>query len=339
MSRRALTLLLSTLLAAVLVVLALVTQVPYVALGPGPTFNTLGDEAGAPVIDIQGHPVYPDTGHLDLTTVGVQVRLTLARALFGWVQRDEAIVPRELVIPSGQTDEQADAENTRQMVLSQDSATTAALTQLAIPVTVEAAAITEGSPAQGELQAGDVLTTVDGAPVTGPTQLRTLIGEHAIGEQVRVGYTRGGTPGQVVLKTASSGETPPRPVIGVETDVKYPFSVTIGLKDVGGPSAGLMFALGIVDKLEPGSLTDGRYVAGTGEISPDGQVSPIGGIQQKVVAARAKGAELFLVPAANCADALANAPAGLRLAKVTSLSDALQALQTVRDGGTPTPCS
>ena len=339
MSRRTLTLLLSTLLAAVLVVLALVTQVPYVALGPGPTFNTLGEEAGTPVIDIQGHEVYPDEGHLDLTTVGVQVRLTLARALLGWVQRDEAIVPRELVIPTGQTDEQADEENTRQMVLSQDSATTAALTQLKIPVSVEAAAVTEDSPAEGQLQPGDVLTSVDGTAVTGPTQLRTLIGDREVGQPVRVGYRRGSTTEEVVLTTASSGETPPRPVIGVETDVTYPFTVTIGLKDVGGPSAGLMFALGIVDKLEPGSLTDGRYVAGTGEISPDGQVSPIGGIQQKVVAARRKGAVLFLVPAANCADALANAPAGLQLAKVTSLSDALQALQAVRDGGTPPPCS
>ena len=339
MSRRTLTLLLSTLLAATLVVLAMVAQVPYVALGPGPPFNTLGDEGGTPVIDIEGHEVFPAPGHLDLTTVGVQVRLSLAQALVGWVQRDEAIVPRELVIPSGQTDEEADAENTRQMVLSQDSATTAALTQLKIPVNVEAAAITEGSPAAGQLEAGDVLTTVDGRPVTGPVQLRTLIGERAVGESVEVGYRRGTATGEVVLTTASSGETPPRPVIGVETDVKYPFTVKIGLKDVGGPSAGLMFALGIVEKLEPGSLTDGRYVAGTGEISPDGQVSPIGGIQQKVVAARSKGAELFLVPAANCADAVANAPEGLRLAKVTSLADALQALQTVRAGGTPTACS
>jgi len=338
-SRRTLTLLLSTLLAAALVVLAMVAPVPYVALGPGPTFNTLGDEGGTPVIDIQGHEVYPAPGNLDLTTVGVQVRLTLAGALVGWVQRDEAIVPRELVIPSGQTDEEADEENTRQMVLSQDSATTAALTQLGIPVSVEAAAVTPDSPAEGELQAGDVLTTVDGKAVTGPTQLRTLIGEREVGQPVRIGYRRGTGTREAVLTTASSGETPPRPVIGIETDVTYPFSVKIGLKDVGGPSAGLMFALGIVEKLEPGSLTDGRYVAGTGEITPDGEVRPIGGIQQKVVAARKKGAVLFLVPAANCADAVANAPEGLQLAKVTSLGDALQALQAVREGRAPVPCS
>jgi len=320
-------------------VLALVARVPYVALGPGPTFNTLGDDDGTPVIDIEGHEVYAAPGHLDLTTVGVQVKLTLAQALVGWVRRDEAIVPRELVIPSGQTDEQVDEENTRQMVLSQDSATTAALTQLKIPVTVKAAAVTEGSPAQGRLEAGDVLTSVDGTPVTGPAQLRTLIGEREIGAEVRIGYQRGGTTGETELTTASSGETPPRPVIGVETDVTYPFTVKIGLKDVGGPSAGLMFALGIVEKLEPGSLTDGRYVAGTGEISPDGEVSPIGGIQQKILAARKKGAVLFLVPAANCADAVANAPEGLQLAKVTSLADALQALQAVREGQAPASCS
>ena len=100
-----------------------------------------------------------------------------------------------------------------------------------------------------------------------------------------------------------------------------------------------MFALGIIDKLEPDSLTGGRYVAGTGEISPDGVVGPIGGIQQKVVAAREKGAELFLVPAANCPDAVANAPAGLRLVRVETLDDALAALEAVRGGGEPVSCA
>jgi PDZ domain-containing protein len=99
-----------------------------------------------------------------------------------------------------------------------------------------------------------------------------------------------------------------------------------------------MFALGIVDKLEPGSLTGGRYVAGTGEITPEGDVQPIGGIQQKLRGARGKGATLFLVPADNCKDAKANRPAGLQLARVTSLASALSALQTVRDGGTPPAC-
>jgi len=337
-SRRTLTLLLSTLLATLLVVGALVARVPYVALGPGPTFNTLGDEDGQPVITIAGRQSYPTDGHLDLTTVGVQASLTLGEALLGWFHRDEAVVPRDLIFPPDQTDEQVDAENTRSMTESQDSATTAALSSLDIPVTVDVAAVTAGSPAEGLLRAGDVLTSVDGTPVTSPTQLRTRIGDRAVGEKVRIGYRRGTTTAEQELTTQSSGETPARPVIGVETDVEYPFTVDIALKEVGGPSAGLMFALGIIDKLGPESLTGGRYVAGTGEISPDGTVGPIGGIQQKLVGARQKGAELFLVPAENCADAVANAPEGLRLARVTSLADALAALDVTRAGGVPVAC-
>ena len=339
MSRRTLTQLLSTLLATVLVGAGLVAQVPYVSLGPGPTFNTLGVQDGKPVISITGRQTYDTPGNLDLTTVGVDPSLTLGEALQGWFRADEAVVPRDLVFPPGQTDEQVDAANARAMGESQDAATTAALAALGIAVAAAVGAVTPGSPAEGQLRADDVLTTVDGEAVRDPAQLRALIGQRAVGEPVQVGYRRGSTPGTATLTTASSGETPPRPVIGVETRVDYPFTVDIALEEVGGPSAGLMFALGIVDKLGPESLTGGRYVAGTGEIDPDDAVGPIGGIQQKVVAARGKGAELFLVPAANCADAVASAPDGLRLARVATLGEALTALERVRSGGEPVACT
>ncbi len=321
-----------------LLVGGLFLSVPYVALGPGPTFNTLGAEDGTPVIGITGHAVYADEGHLDLTTVGVRSELSLGEALVGWLRRDEAVVPRELVFPPGQTNQQVDAENTRQMVESQDAATSAALTQLGIPLGVSVAQVSAGSPATGVLQPGDLLTRVDGTAVTNPDQLRTLISGRPVGRPVVVGYTRAGQPAQATITTQASPDAPPRAIIGVSTSVTYPFKVTIALKDVGGPSAGLMFALGIVDQLEPGSLTGGRYVAGTGEITTQGDVQPIGGIQQKLRGARGKGATLFLVPADNCKDAAANRPAGLQLAKVTSLASALAALQTVRDGGTPPGC-
>ncbi len=338
-SRRTLTLLLSTLLAVALLVGALVARVPYVALGPGPTFNTLGDSDGTPVIDVQGRQSFPDTGHLDLTTVGVRSDLSLAEALVGWARRDEAVVPRELVFPPGQSDAQVEAENTRQMVQSQDAATTAALTALGIPIEVTVAEVSAASPAVGVLRKDDVLTSVDGSPVTGPAQLRTMIGERAVGADVRIGYRRDGQTAEATLVTTGSTDSPPRPLIGVATGIRYPFTVKIALKDVGGPSAGLMFALGIVDKLEPGSLTGGAYVAGTGEITPDGAVQPIGGIQQKLRGARGKGATVFLVPAANCADAAANRPDGLQLIKVSTLDEARRALDLERSGGTPTGCS
>ncbi len=339
MSRRNLTLLLAALLTTLLTAGALIAPVPYVALGAGPTFNTLGADGGTPVIDITGRQTFPTDGHLDLTTVGVQSTLTLGQALIDWFRRDEAVVPRELIFPPGQSNAQVDAENAKQMASSQDAATTAALTQLGIPLTVTVADTAAGSPAAGRLLAGDVLTSVDGTAVTSPAQLRSLVGRVAVGGQVRIGYSRAKQAGEVVLTTASSGESSPRPVIGVDTAVAFPFTVKIALKDVGGPSAGLMFALGITDKLLPESLTAGKYIAGTGEITPEGAVQPIGGIEQKLIGARRKGAQVFLVPADNCAAAAANRPAGLRLVKVTSLSDALQALRALRDGGSPVGCT
>ncbi|HEU0101193.1 MAG TPA: PDZ domain-containing protein [Mycobacteriales bacterium] len=338
MSRRTLTLLLSSVLAAGLLLGALVGQVPYVALGPGPTFNTLGVSDDKPVIDVQGREVFPADGHLDLTTVGVRSSLSLGEALVGWLRRDEAVVPRELVFPPDQSDEEVDAENAREMTQSQDAATTAALGQLGIPVSVVVGEVQPGSPAAGALRTGDVLTRVDDVPVTSPGQLRTLVSDRAVGTPVSLGYRRDGADASATLTTAASPDDPPRSVVGVATTVTYPFTVTIALKDVGGPSAGLMFALGIVDKLEPGSLTGGAYIAGTGEITPEGVVRPIGGIQQKLRGAREKGATVFLVPAENCPDAAASRPDGLGLAKVSTLDEAVRALEVLRGGGTPAAC-
>ncbi len=122
-----------------------------------------------------------------------------------------------------------------------------------------------------------------------------------------------------------------RAIVGILTkdDADYPFSVEISLRDVGGPSAGLMFALGIVDKLTPGALTNGRHVAGTGTIDDAGAVGAIGGIPQKMIGAKDAGAKVFLVPEDNCAEAVKTAPEGLRLVKVTSLKTAVAALDAL----------
>lgn len=338
-SRRVLSLLLSGLLVVGAVLGATLAQVPYVALGPGPTFDTLGVSAdGTPVISIDGREVFPTEGQLDLTTVGVDPQLTLFEALVSWVDADQAVVPRDTVYPPGQSDDQVDAANAEAMVASQSSATSAALDYLEVPVEVSVRAVGDGLPADGVLEQGDELTAVDGQPVTSPRTLRALIGEREPGAPVVIGYSRDGRTGEAEIITASSGEAEPRAVIGIETDVAYPFNVTIALEDVGGPSAGLMFALGIVDKLTPGALTDGRYVAGTGEIDPEGAVGAIGGILQKLDGARGKGATVFLVPADNCTEALRDVPDGLQLVRVATLTDAVTALETLQDGGTPPGC-
>ncbi|CAN5256577.1 PDZ domain-containing protein [soil metagenome] len=340
MSRRALTLLLASLLTLGLTLTAAVATVPYVALGPGPTYDTLGEVDGTPVLEIEGREVFPTDGQLDLTTVGVQPSLTLAQALQGWFARDLAVVPREVVFPPGRTDEEVDEENAAAMQASQSDAVAAAARELGLESEIVVAELNDDSPAQGRLEVGDVLTAVDGTAVADADALRARISEREPGDPVQIGFERDGRAASVEVVTGTAtadGET--RPVIGVLPEERYPLDVTINLEDVGGPSAGLMFTLGILDKLGEESLTGGEFVAGTGEIDPDGTVGPIGGITQKLIAAGRKGAVAFLVPAANCAEAVRNPPDGLVLASVGSLDDALTALQAVRDGGSPVTCA
>ena len=343
MSRRTLTLLLASVLVVLLTAGAVQARVPYVALGPGPTYDTLGEVDGTPLLEIEGRPTFPTDGRLELTTVGVQPDLTLYSALAGWFDRDRAVVPREVVYPPGKSDEEVDQETAEQMAASQSSAVSAAARQLGLrtaDVLVEDVA--EGAPADGLLREGDVLRTVDGRPLRDAADLRAAVAGVEVGDVVRIGYERRGRAEAVDVRTrVSDDDGEPRPVIGVvtrEEPVEAPFEVTITLEEVGGPSAGLMFALGILDKLEEPSLTGGQYIAGTGEISAAGAVGPIGGISQKLVAADAKGADAFLVPADNCAEAVLSAPQGLPLVRVATLSGALTALTALRADEQPELC-
>ena len=346
MRRRNLTLLLGTLLAFALALAAAAVTVPYVALGPGPAYDTLGTvrEGGAskPLLRVTGHPTYPTTGELDLTTVGVQDHITLAQALKGWLSPGTEVVPREILFPPSQSTAQVDKQNAADMVASQNSATTAALSELGLAGRpyVSVRGIAKDAPAFGKLQTGDVITTVDGTAVTTQAELRTRISARAPGAPVQIGYLRGGRQGTATLTTGRSTDTPVRAVIGIEpgTGTNSPIKVTISLQDVGGPSAGLMFALGIIDKLTPGSLTGGRHIAGTGEITDEGKVGPIGGIAEKMIGARRKGATVFLVPADNCADAKASRPSGLQLIRAATLQQALTGLRVLTSGGTPVSC-
>jgi PDZ domain-containing protein len=345
-SRRTLTLLMSGVISLVLVLVAVVVRVPYVALAPGPTFNTLGlDDKGKPVISVLGHATYDDTGHLNMTTISVVVPLTLAQALRGWIRRDYAVVPRDVIYPPNQTTDQVRQQDAADFKASQSSATTAALRYLGVKGTVHVvvASVEKNAPATGMVRSGDEITAVDGHPVPDAKGLRALIGTRKPGQTVRLQLLRSGKRLDVTVGTASTTDKDGtvRPVIGVQTTerVDYAVKITISLGDIGGPSAGLMFALGIIDKLEPGSLTDGRFIAGTGTIDDDGVVGPIGGIQQKLIGARRRGATVFLVPAANCAEALSSPPDGLKLIKVSSLRSALAELHNL-DAGTPTtPCT
>lgn len=316
--------------------------VPYVALGPGPVFNTLGSSDGKPLIQVPAGHDHPAKGELDLTTVNVYPDLKLGNAIAKWFDHDYAVVPRDVIYPPNQTPEQSEQQTKQEMTDSQQHAVTAALCELGDPVRAKVVIenVGDGSPAQrAGLKAGDVVATIDGHPVDSICSLRRWIALRRPGDVIRVGYTRGGTDGtaDVATRSTQSGSDG-RPVLGVELDEKDrhpPFTVTIALEDVGGPSAGLMFALGIYDRLTEGDLTGGRILAGTGTIDDDGAVGPIGGIQQKLIAARAHGARYFLTPDGNYDDAVHARPDGLRLVRVHTLHEALEAVRAIAAGREP----
>ncbi|MFI0792252.1 PDZ domain-containing protein [Micromonospora rubida] len=337
MRRRGVTVLLGALLTTLLSFGVLNAPIPYVVLGPGPTVNTLGTSDGKEVIQVSGRATSTSAGQLRLTTVGVQPTVRLRSALFGWFSSDEAVVPRELVYPPGESQQEVEQRNEEDFRNSQTSAETAALRELGYPVQVRVKTVTADGPSAGALRVGDVVTSVGGTPVTSAGRLTELIRAKPAGTALTIGYTRDGA---AATAQVTSREQDGRPRIGIEIDQQqpHPFTLSIDLNDIGGPSAGLMFALGIVDKLEPADLTGGKIIAGTGTIDDEGRVGPIGGIAQKLVGAKKAGAKVFLVPEANCAEAVRNLQPGLPLLKVGTLDDALTALTALREGGEPTRC-
>ena len=225
------------------------------------------------------------------------------------------------------------------MTGSQQTATAAALNELHIHYATQVVVIQseKSFPAYGKLKAGDVITAINGKAVTSQASLLSQIHAHPAGTVLTVSIQRDGQSQQVKVATKESGGSP---VMGVEIEeqYKFPFTVTISVGDIGGPSAGMMFSLGIIDKLSTTDLTGGKFIAGTGEITASGQVQAIGGVQQKMVGARDAGATVFLTPAANCSQAKPAVPAGLRLVKVSTLTQAVTYLQDLKAGRSVPGC-
>lgn len=310
--------------------------VPYVVESPGPTYNTLGKINDAPVISVSGRQAYPAAGHLDLTTVyvdgGPNSPVSILGAFAAWLDPARSVHPVELLYPTGTTKEEADEQSSMAMASSQENALASALNELDIPFgeKLQAADIPEGSASAGKILPGDVFVSINGKAVTA---LPVIQEELAAGK---------GAPATVVLRrdgkpvtvTVTPQEVEGRHILGVMLKYlfSFPIDVKISLEKVGGPSAGLMFSLGIIDTLTPGELTGGRYVAGTGTISPDGKVGPIGGIRQKMQGARAAGATLFLAPAENCGEVVDHVPDGLQVVRVQTLAEARAAVERAGNG-------
>nr|WP_182839895.1 PDZ domain-containing protein [Kutzneria albida] len=324
----------SFLLVAVVGLLGGVVQVPYVALGPGPTFDTLGVVNGSKVVDVQGQETFPTKGHLTMTTVSLTDSVTLFGALGLWASGRYSLAPREEYFKPGESQQDVQKENVQQFTDSQTNAQVAALRYLGYPMKVLVGTITKDSPVNGVLQAGDRLVSVNGKKVSTSEDVQNSLKDTKPGQAIPVAFQHGTEAERTATVTLGRSEDRAWGFMGItpldRPDV--PFQVKISLSDVGGPSAGLMFALAIVDKLTPDGLDNGQWIAGTGEIDDRGNVKPIGGIPFKMIAARETGATVFLAPAANCSEAKQRVPDGLRLVKVNNLGDAVSALQALKAG-------
>lgn len=336
---------LGTLLVGAALLLALgglgaLLPVPYVALAPGPTYDTLGEgPSGGPIITVIGAPTNETSGLLSLTTVAVFDRIDFFTALTGWFDDEVAIVPREEIYPPDQSEEEIDEANRADFLASEQFAEQAALAELGYPLKVVVQELSEDSPSQGRLEPGDAIESIDGRTTPDLDTLAAVLTEIDPGRSVEVVGTRLGEEFTVEVTTGAAVDREGA-VLGVlvSNARSAPFDVDIAVDEVGGPSAGLMLTLGILDLLGEDDLTGGEPIFGTGTIDPDGVVGPIGGIRLKMIAAADLDAEVFLVPEGNCAEALLQVPEGLELASVATLDDALSALDDVRDGRDPPAC-
>jgi Lon-like protease len=334
---RSITLAVSIVTTALLVAAASVIPLPYAISAPGPTLDTLGEFDGSPLISIEGAPTYPSTGELRLTTVslagGDRAPVSLVALIRGWLDEAKTVRPVEQVIPPDQTGEEIDEQNQAAMISSQERATVAALEELGyeIPTTLEIAGAMEGTGAFGVIEAGDVLVALDGGRLTNFADLSRRMDAVVPGAVVRVTADRDGTLIDLDVTTTDDGTG--RALLGVLVDPEFemPVQVTIKIESIGGPSAGLMFALGIIDRLTELDETGGARIAGTGTMDLTGEVGPIGGIGQKLIGARNDGAAWFLAPAGNCSE-VASVPDGLRVVAVGTLAEARAAVEAIGAG-------
>jgi Lon-like protease len=339
-NRRILTLIVALVPIVAFGVLLAVVTVPFVSLGPGPTFDTLGEVDGKQVVDIKGTKTHPTTGHLDMTTVSQRDDLSLAEALTLWLSGQEQLLPRDLIYPPGKSRQEIDKDNDADFKESEHNAEFAALGYLKYPEAITVVAVSDPGPSVGKLQPGDAVQAVNGTPVANVEQFTSFLKHTKPGQPVTLDFRRKNAPPGVAKITLGSHKGRDYGFAGVSvTDAPWaPFAVDFNLANVGGPSAGLMFSLAVVDKLTTGNLAGSKFIAGTGTITADGTVGRIGGIGHKMTAARAAGASVFLVPADNCSEATSQMLPGLQLVKVSKLDGAVDALHAVTSGVHPPTC-
>jgi PDZ domain-containing protein len=298
---------------------------PFFSFGPGPARDIV------PLIHVDGAPTYGSSGHLVMTTIRF-TQVTALGALVAWVDPEDVVVDEHVVYPPGLSQPEEEQRAISQMDQSKIDAAVIVLSEVTdYPREHGPGALVEfvgpRCPADGRLFPGDLVLRIDGKRVDSRREASTLIDAvppdepiefliEADGEQHDVRVARGPCPGS------------DEPLIGIGLVESFPFEITIESGDVGGPSAGLMWAVGLYDLLTPGDLTAGRKIAGTGSIDLDGNVGAIGGILNKVLAARDADADIMLVPRDNFPE-LSDVDAGdLTLIPVSTFDEAVEALSS-----------
>ncbi|MDN4480988.1 YlbL family protein [Demequina muriae] len=326
--------------ASLLIAVLSILPAPFAIGGPGPTFDTLSEVEGVPLVEIEGAPTFPASGELRLTTVSVargsSSAFTLGRVLRGWADEARYVVPEEEVFGTPDEEEVFEEQSAQAWITSQESATVAALEALdqPVPAELEVAEVIPTSLATGLLEPGDVIVALNGQDVPTFSALADVLADVTPGDDVSVSYVRGGQTAEVAFATLDDGAGGALMGLGIDPGFELPIDVSVQIDSVGGPSAGLMFSLAIMDMLtEADELADAR-VAGTGTIDASGDVGAIGGIAMKMHGAVDAGADYFLAPADNCGEVIGNVPAGLDVYSVETLDDAYAAIIGIGSGDT-----
>jgi len=327
------------LLMAAMLVGSVLLPIPYLARSPGPIFNILGESDGKPVLEIEGAKSFPTTGTLDMTTVaesgGTAGAMTVGAAVAALIERDTSVLPDEDAINGVDISDSREFE-VQVFDASQSNALGAAAAFLKRPVESQPVVmdVVPDSPAAGKLLPGDIVQSVAGLKVTDAKQVGKLIGGQPSGTSFEFEVDRPGLQPlqKFTITSRTSPQEPDRAVVGILVDNHYSsdFEAVVNLDNIGGPSAGLMLSLGMVDRLTEADLLAGRHVAGTGTIDGEGAVGGIGGIDKKMIAAQGAGAELFLAPKTNCPEVVASTPSGLAVVPVATVDEAVAAIEAWR---------
>lgn len=317
-----------------------VMPAPYTSSAPGPTYDTLGETAAGPLITVDGAETFTASGELRLTTVAFagsrERNLDLVTVLRGWASPSVTIDPVERFFPDPEDGVDRDVQSRQEMTSSQENATVAAMTELGItvPATITVVEPIEGTGAVGVLEPDDVVVGINGNEIVTYRDMSDALAAAGSGSTIAVEVLRGGDR---ITVDVVAGERPDGSAllgVWVDPEFEFPFDVEIQVDNVGGPSAGTMFALGIVDLLTPEDEANGQVIAGSGTIDLDGQVGAISGVRQKMIGAVRDGAVAFLAPEGNCGAVVGNVPASLEVFAIATLSEARAAVEAIGNGDT-----